>query len=69
MENEQPSNCVICGEEYNIEELQSIALSALNTTKFKICKYCSAISNPENDFEEVKNIVKAYLEMDKRILK
>lgn len=58
-------NCVICGEEFESNELQAVALSAFNTTKYKICKYCSDISDPKDDFAEVKNIIKAFVESDK----
>lgn len=54
-------NCCICGEEFGSDELKSVALSAVNVTKFKICDACLGKSNPEDDYREVRNIVLAYI--------
>lgn len=57
-------NCVICGNEYNIIELRTILASAGD---FKICSHCLAISNPDNDYEQVKSIVYGYLKFSQQL--
>jgi len=54
-------NCIVCGEEFNCDELKSISLSAVNVTKFKICVSCLDESNPVDDYRQVRDIVTAYM--------
>ena len=56
-------NCVVCAHEFNIDELHSIKLSSNNVTKFKICNNCLNLSDPTNDYQEVKNVVDAYFKL------
>ena len=57
----QVCNCIVCAQEFNIDELRSIALSKINITRFKICQACLDISEPENDYLQVRNIILSYL--------
>jgi hypothetical protein len=54
-------NCIICSGEFNPEELQSVALSKINTTRFKICQGCLDMSDPAEDYRQVREIVGSYL--------
>jgi hypothetical protein len=54
-------NCTICAQEFNSEELQSVALLEINVTNFKICQACLDSSNPADDYREVREIVNSYL--------
>lgn len=54
-------NCIVCAGEFDPEELQSIALSKINVTNFKVCQACLDSSDPEEDYREVRNIVDSYL--------
>jgi len=54
-------NCIICAEEFDPTELQSIVLSKINITRFKICESCLNKSDPTADYQQVKNIVDSYL--------
>jgi hypothetical protein len=54
-------NCVVCGNEFDLDELKSISLSTVHTTKFKICEYCLEKSSSSDDYREVRNIALAYL--------
>jgi len=60
-------NCIICAEEFDITELQSVALSTVNVTKFKICKNCIAASDPADDYREVRSIVDFFFKIDKKL--
>lgn len=53
-------NCIICAEEFLLEELHNVKLSEINVTNFKICESCLDLSDPDNDYEEVKIIVAGY---------
>lgn len=59
-------NCSVCAEEFSLENLKSVALSAVNVTKFKICISCLNQTNPHDDYREVRDIVNSYLEFDKK---
>lgn len=61
MTNFNSYNCFICASEFAFDELHSIALVDSNIAKYKICESCLNLSNPDNDYEEVKNIVDSYL--------
>ena len=61
MELTSNDNCGICAQENSSEELIPVALSAVNITKFKICKECLAKSNPKDDYAEVRNVVRGLI--------
>lgn len=54
-------NCIICAQEFDSEELQSLALSEINTTNFKICKACFDACDPAEDYQQARQIVGSYL--------
>jgi hypothetical protein len=54
-------NCIVCAEEFNSEDLQSVALSAINVTNFKVCQACLDGSDPAEDYRQVRDIVNSYL--------
>ena len=54
-------NCIICAEEFNPSELHNVVLSQINKTKFKICEGCLRMSDPGDDYKEVRSIVDTYL--------
>lgn len=58
-------NCTICAEEFSLDELKSIALSAINVTKFKICINCLNKSDPQDDYRQVRDIVDSYFNLEK----
>lgn len=58
-------NCIICAEEFELNELKSVALSAVNVTRFKICEKCLNQTDPRDDYFEVRNIVNSFLAFDK----
>lgn len=60
-------NCIVCAEEFSLDELKSIALSTINVTKFKICNHCLDRSDPNDDYRQVRNIVNSYLSLEKII--
>lgn len=51
-------NCTICGEEFENKELQLLLITAQN---LKICKVCLAASDPKDDYENVRNMLGAYI--------
>jgi len=53
-------NCFFCAVEYDAKDLMHIALSAVNITKFKVCQACLDASNPEDDYKEVREIIKSF---------
>jgi hypothetical protein len=54
-------NCIICAQEFNVEELHSVALSKINVTNFKVCEACFNICDPAEDYRQVRDIVNSYL--------
>lgn len=54
-------NCIVCAQEFDPEDLQSVALSKINTTNFKVCQACLDSSDPAEDYREVREIVDSYL--------
>lgn len=54
-------NCIVCAQEFDSDELQSVALSKINVTRFKICQSCLDMSNPEDDYREAREIVNSYI--------
>lgn len=61
----ESDNCIVCAEEFSIDELKSVALSAVNVTRFKICAKCLNQTNPQDDYREVRDIVNSFLAFDK----
>jgi hypothetical protein len=54
-------NCIVCAEEFNAAELQSVALSKINVTRFKICQGCLNQCDPSDDYKQAREIVNSYL--------
>lgn len=54
-------NCIVCAKEFDPDELQSVALSKINVTRFKICQACLDMSDPEDDYRQAREIVNSYL--------
>ena len=54
-------NCIVCAGEFDSEELQSVALSKINVTRFKICQSCLDMSDPAEDYRQAREIVSSYL--------
>ena len=54
-------NCCVCSEEFNLDELQSIALSKINVTRFKICQGCLDQCDPAEDYRQAREIIGSYL--------
>lgn len=58
--NQVSCNCIVCAQEFDPDELHSIALSKINTTKFKICDACFNSADPDEDYRAVRQIVSSY---------
>ena len=56
-------NCIVCAKEFDVDELQSVVLSKINISKFKICQACLDISDPANDYLQARDIVNSYLKI------
>lgn len=54
-------NCIVCAQEFDLEELQSVALSKINVTRFKICQSCLDHCDPAEDYREAREIISSYL--------
>ena len=54
-------NCLIGSKEFDCSELESVALSDVNVTRFKVCQGCLDLCDPETDYKEVKQIISSYL--------
>lgn len=54
-------NCIVCAQEFNFDELQSVALSKINVTRFKICQTCLDATDPTEDYRQVREIISSYL--------
>lgn len=54
-------NCIVCAQEFDAEELHSVALSKINVTNFKICQSCLDQCDPEDDYRQAREIVNTYL--------
>ena len=57
-------NCMVCSKEFFIEELSSLVASASN---LKICHSCLDMSDPANDYAQVKNIISNYLKFSQQV--
>lgn len=53
-------NCMVCAKEFGNEELHNIVLSNINSSKFKICQSCLDLSDPADDYQQARNIIKTY---------
>ena len=54
-------NCIVCAKEFDSDELQSVALSKINVTRFKICQSCLDACDPAEDYRQVREIIGSYL--------
>ena len=54
-------NCIVCAKEFSPEETNSIVMSKINYTQFKICEACINMSDPADDYAEAYSIVNSYL--------
>jgi hypothetical protein len=54
-------NCIVCAKEFNSDELQGVALSKINVTRFKICQACLDACDPAEDYRQAREIVSSYL--------
>lgn len=54
-------NCIVCANEFNADELRSVALSKINVTRFKICQACLDQCDPAQDYREAREIIGSYL--------
>ena len=54
-------NCIVCAKEFDPDELQSVALSKINVTRFKICQSCLEQCDPAEDYREAREIISSYL--------
>lgn len=54
-------NCIVCAKEFDSSELQSIALSKINVTRFKICQGCLDQCDPAEDYRQAREIISSYL--------
>lgn len=54
-------NCIVCAQEFDSEELQSIALSKINVTRFKICETCLNNSDPAEDYKQARELIHSYI--------
>jgi hypothetical protein len=57
-------NCMVCGKEFSAEELSSLVASA---SYLKICHPCLDLSDPANDYAQVKNIISGYLKFSQQV--
>ena len=58
--SKQNYNCIVCANEFDSEEFNSVVLLKINTTNFKVCEACLNNSNPTDDYREVKSIINSY---------
>jgi len=59
--SKESCNCIVCAKEFDPDLLQSIALSKINITSFKVCQACLDSSDPAEDYRQVRDIVNSYL--------
>ncbi len=63
----QERNCTICGEEFEENDLKPVALSTFQIAKYKICVGCISKSSPEDDYKEIKDMIKNFLKSDEKL--
>ncbi len=71
MTDKKSHNCIVCADEFisSDDELHSEALSKINTNSvYKVCSNCLTMSDPAEDYKEVRNIVQSYLDSSSRLL-
>lgn len=61
MTQAQSCNCIVCAKEFDPSELQSVALSKINVTRFKICQACLDQCDPAEDYRQAREIISSYL--------
>lgn len=61
MTQAQSCNCIVCAKEFDPSELQSVALSKINVTRFKICQSCLEQCDPAEDYRQAREIISSYL--------
>lgn len=54
-------NCIVCAKEFDSTEVQGVALSSINSTRFKICEGCLDACDPADDYRQAREIVNSYL--------
>jgi hypothetical protein len=54
-------NCIVCAKEFDSNELQGVALSKINVTRFKICQACLDSCDPAEDYRQAREIISSYL--------
>jgi hypothetical protein len=54
--NQVSCNCIVCADELNVNDLESIALS----NNYKICKACLDKTDPADDYRQARQIVESY---------
>jgi len=54
-------NCIVCAKEFDSSELESVALSKINATRFKICQGCLDACDPAEDYRQAREIISSYL--------
>lgn len=55
-------NCIVCAQEFDPKELQSVASNRINVTNYKVCQACIDGSDPAEDYRQVRDIVLSYLQ-------
>jgi len=55
-------NCIVCAKEFDKSELNDLAFSKINLTKFKICKGCLDMCDPATDYKEARDIINSYVD-------
>jgi len=63
--SQESCNCIVCANEFNVDELESIAASSY----FKICQSCLNKSDPTDDYRQAREIVEAYFSDPKKLFK
>lgn len=58
-------NCIVCAEEFDAAMLESVALSKINATRFKICQGCLNQCDPSDDYRQAREIVNSYLKLSR----
>lgn len=58
-------NCIVCAKEFDAAKLQSVALSKINVTRFKICQGCLNQCDPSDDYRQAREIVDSYLKFSR----
>lgn len=57
-------NCVVCSEEFLLNEFNSL----ISTKSYKVCQACLNVSDPANDYEQVRIIIRGYLKFSQQTL-